>query len=48
MIFQMAKKLGKSEQQIKELYTLDELLERSMFEQHDNYIDQELMPKPPR
>jgi hypothetical protein len=44
-IFSMAKKLGKSEKQIKEQYTFDELLERNLFDLYDNYIDRELMPK---
>lgn len=45
MIFQMAKKLGKTEKQIQEAYTLDELIERNMFEQYDDYIQRSLLEK---
>lgn len=44
-IYQMAKKLGQSEKQIKEQYTFDEIVERNLFDIYDNYIDRELMPK---
>ena len=42
----MAKKLGQTEQTIKEQYTIQDVAERSLFEVYENYIDRELMPKP--
>lgn len=42
----MAKKLGQTEQQIKEQYTVQEIAERNLFEIYENYVDRELMPKP--
>jgi len=40
-IFSMAKKLGQSEQQIREQYTFEELAERSLFDVYDNYVERE-------
>ena len=45
MIFQLAKKLGQTEQTIRDNYTRPEIKERFLFDIHDNYIDRELMPK---
>jgi hypothetical protein len=43
MIYKMAKTLGQSEQFIKDNYTFLEIVERNLFDIHDNYIDRELM-----
>ena len=45
MIFQLAKKLGQTEQTMRDNYTRAEIKERFLFDIHDNYIDRELMPK---
>lgn len=42
----MAKRLGISEQEVREQYTHEELAERNLFEVHDDYIQRELIPKP--
>lgn len=42
-IYSMAKTLGVSEQQIKDEYSLDEIIERNLFEVYQDYIDRELM-----
>jgi hypothetical protein len=43
MIYDLAKKLGQTEEEIKNQYTYTEILERKMFDVYDNYIDRELM-----
>jgi hypothetical protein len=45
MIFQLEKKLGQTEQTIRDNYTRAEIKERFLFDTHDSYIDRELMPK---
>lgn len=42
-IYQLAKRLGQSEEQIKEQYSFTEIIERSLFEVHGGYIDREMM-----
>ena len=42
-IYNLAKKLGQSEEQIKEQYTYTEIIERNLMEIYDNYIDRTLM-----
>lgn len=39
----MAKKLGQSEQQIKEQYTFSEIVERNLMDIYENYVERELM-----
>jgi hypothetical protein len=39
----MAKKLGQSEEQIKEQYTFAEIVERNLFDIYENYVERELM-----
>jgi hypothetical protein len=39
----MAKKLGQSEEQIKEQYTFAEIIERNLMDIYDSYIERELM-----
>lgn len=46
MIYQISKKLGQTEQTIRDNYTRAEIKERFLFDIHDQYIDRELMPKP--
>ena len=43
MIFDLAKKLGQTEQTIKEQYTRAEIKERYAMELYTNYIDRETM-----
>jgi hypothetical protein len=38
----MAKKLGQSEEQIKEQYTFAEIVERNLFDIYENYVEREL------
>lgn len=38
----MAKKLGITEQQIKDSYTMDELVERFLFDTYETYIFDEM------
>ena len=42
-IYQLAKKIGKSEEQIKKLYSYPEIIERNLFDVYDHYVDNELM-----
>ena len=42
MIYSLAKKLGQTEQMIKESYTLTEIAERNLFDAYDNYVEREI------
>jgi hypothetical protein len=41
----MAKKLGQSEQFIRDNYTMAELSERTLFEVYEEYVKRETTPK---
>jgi hypothetical protein len=43
MIYNMAKTLGRREQQIKGDYTFAEIAERNLFDGYDNYVKKELI-----